>query len=231
MYTVLELLGFKGKTNKDNNTLEVLLSETKFETPEATTQNGNNADTTTVTSRQTEEKSKKGIFESLDQMVLVVASLIATVTYQAGLSPPQTIWKEDMKNHPKCIFHRTNPSHSCPDITYYLFMSFNTAGFFAAVLLIFFYGKGSYVRVLLPVALVSMMITYITLSVSMSPNALSLLILYLITLAIFLYCILAIEMVKKVIHKMFSYAHDRAGKLARLAYERYKSAGSSGEQP
>ncbi|KAK4278818.1 hypothetical protein QN277_016613 [Acacia crassicarpa] len=226
---VLELLGFRGKTNKESTTLEVLLSETQFETPKPTTQDGNNADTT-QTSQQTEENSKN-IWESLDNMVLVVASLIATVTYQAGLSPPETIWKEDMKNHPKCIFHGTNTSHSCPDVTYYLFMSFNTSGFFASCFLIFFYRKGSYVRVLLPVALISMMITYITLSVSMSPNVLSLLILYLITLVIFLYCILAIEMVKKVIQKMFSYAHDRASKLAKLAYEKYKLAGSSGEHP
>ena len=110
-------------------------------------------------------------------------------------------------------------------------MSFNTSGFLAATFLIFFYRKGSYVRVLLPVALISMMITYITLSVSMSPNVLSLFILYLITLAIFRYCILAIEMVKKVVHKTFSYAHDRASELAKLAYEKYKSAGGSRELP
>lgn len=220
-------MGFKGKTDKDSTTLEVL-TENHLETPKSITHNGN-ADTA-QTSQQTGENSNKGIWESLEQMVLVVASLIATVTYQAGLSPPQTIWKEDMKNHPKCIFHRTNQSYSCPDITYYLFMSFNTSGFFAAAFLIFFYRNGSYVRVLLPVALVSMMITYITLSVSMSPNVLSLFILYLITLAIFLYCILAIEMVRKLIHKIFNYAHDRASKLAKLAYERYKSVGSSGEQ-
>ena len=96
-WQVLEFLGLKGQTNKESTTLEVLLSETKFETPKATTQRGNHNADTTQTSKQTEESSMKNIWESLDQMVLVVASLIAIVTYQAGLSPPQTIWKEDMK--------------------------------------------------------------------------------------------------------------------------------------
>lgn len=218
---VLELLGYQCKTDKGNNTLEIL-SENQFETPKPIKTHNGNSDTTQAL--QENSNDDKSIWEDVGQMVLVVASLIATVTYQAGLSPPQTIWKEDMKNNSKCIFHKANASHSCPDVTYYLFMSFNTSGFFASAFLIFFYRNMSYVKVLLPVALISMMITYITLSVSMSPNALSLLILYLFTLAIFLYCILAIEVVRKVIHSFYSVASERASKLSKAAMERFKFA-------
>ncbi|KAF7833614.1 ankyrin repeat-containing protein BDA1-like [Senna tora] len=226
---VLELLGFQGSnTEKDTNTLQEVLSENQYESPKPTETHNGNSDTTQAATNQ-----EKRIWEDVEQMVLVVASLIATVTYQAGLSPPQTIWKEDMKKNSHCIFHHkrkiyTNPS--CPDVTYYLFMPFNTSGFFASALLIFFYRNRSYVRVLLPIALISMMITYITLSVSMSPNALSLLVLYLITLAIFLYCVLAVEVVKKVIKSFFIFASERGRELSKLAFERHKYGDSSAEQ-
>ncbi|XP_044472024.1 protein ACCELERATED CELL DEATH 6-like isoform X1 [Mangifera indica] len=176
-------------------------------------------------------ESKQNIWEEVQEMVLVVASLIATVTYQAGLSPPQTIWKQDMKMDSKCIFHRHHHplSYSCPDVSYFLFMSFNSAGFFASVFLIFFFRNPSSVQVLLPIALASMMITYITLSVKMSPSGLALLIMYLITIAIFIYCVLAIELVKKMLHSMFDFAAGKVGGMAKALVKKRKPTSASAD--
>ena len=174
-------------------------------------------------SDQSAEDNSKNIWENVQEMVLVVASLIATVTYEAGLSPPQTIWKEGVKLDPKCIFHGSNSAtNTCPSVTYYLFMSFNTAGFFSSVFLIFFFRNKTYVQVLLPIALISMMITYITLSVAMLPNGLSLLIVYLITAAIFVYCVLAIEVVKKIVHSIFGFAAERLSHILTVARRKWK---------
>ncbi|KAK9286380.1 hypothetical protein L1049_014775 [Liquidambar formosana] len=92
--------------------------------------------------KNNDEKSKQE--ESAQQAqnaILVAASLIATVTYSAGLSPPPTIWKEGMKLDPNCIFHSDSnitvtsirssllrPTISCPALSFYMFMSLNTAG-------------------------------------------------------------------------------------------------------
>ncbi|KAA8544507.1 hypothetical protein F0562_022453 [Nyssa sinensis] len=158
-------------------------------------------------SQSTQDKSET-IWSEVEDMVLVVASLIATVTYQAGLAPPQTIWKENMKLESKCIFHGsnstslTNSTNTCPAVTYYLFMSFNTAGFFSSLFLIFSFRNPAFVQVLLPISLISMMVTYITLSITMSPNGLAFLIIYLITLVVFLYCVMAIEVTKRLFHSI-----------------------------
>ena len=110
---------------------------------------------------------------------------------------------------------------TCPSPTYYLFMSFNTAGSFP-VFLIFFYGNKTYVQVLLPIALISMMIAYITLSVTMLPNGLSLFIVCLITMGIFAYCVLAIEVVKKIVQIIYGFAAERASHILTLARRKWK---------
>ncbi|KAK9273608.1 hypothetical protein L1049_018418 [Liquidambar formosana] len=174
---------------------------------------------------QSTQDQSDSIWSEVEEMILVVASLIATVTYQAGLAPPQTIWKEDMKFDSKCIFHRSKHTSSpCPDVTYFLFMAFNTAGFFSAVCLIFFFRNKSTVQVLLPISLISMIATYMTLSITMSPNGLSLFIIYLVTLLIFVYCILAVEVVKEIVHSVFlSMAGKFSGILVSVRRKRKSS--------
>ncbi|KAK7838519.1 ankyrin repeat-containing protein bda1 [Quercus suber] len=225
--TILQLAVANNQLQLDKKFIEILPGEqSTVETdilPQATTQAGKFDLTQPQQSDQSAEDNSNTIWESVQEMVLVVASLIATVTYQAGLSPPQTIWKEDKKLDPKCIFHRSNSAtNTCPSATYYLFMSFNTAGFFSSVFLIFFYGNKTYVKVLLPIALISMMITYITLSVTMLPNGLSLLIVYLITVGIFAYCVLAIEVVNKIIQSIYGFAAERVGHISTLARRKWK---------
>lgn len=134
IWQVLDLLRTQSKLDK--KFIEILPGEqSTVETdilPQATTQAGKFDLTQAQQSDQSAEDNSNTIWESVQEMVLVVASLIATVTYQAGLSPPQTIWKGDKNLDSKCIFHRSNSAtNTCPSATYYLFMSFNTAGFFS----------------------------------------------------------------------------------------------------
>lgn len=183
-------------------------------------------------SRESDQSSQNNfdsIWSEVEEMVLVVASLIVTVTYQAGLSPPQTIWKDSMKLDKRCISHHLffSSTNFCPIASYYLFMSFNTSGFFSAVFLIFFFRKPSYVQVLLPLSLISMMITYITLSVSMSPNGLSLLVIYVATLAIFLYCILAVQVVKTMLHSAVRIAAGKVSNMTKAMIKKKSSTASA----
>ncbi|XP_031272464.1 ankyrin repeat-containing protein BDA1-like isoform X2 [Pistacia vera] len=220
---VIELLRNESKVEQDMDIKEVgSASGHQFD---------DGAEAKTQETQTASSDSKQNIWEEVQEMVLVVASLIATVTYQAGLSPPSTIWKQDMKLDSKCIFHHHyHPlSYSCPDLSYFLFMSFNTAGFFASIFLIFFFRSPSSVQVLLPIALISMMITYVTLSVKMSPSGLTLLIIYLATIAIFVYCVLAVEFVKKILHSMFGFAAEKVRGMAKALVKKRKPASASAD--
>ena len=77
-----------------------------------------------------------------EQLKLVVASMIATMTYQAGLNPPPSIWQQNMKLHCNLrdyfkIISLVDTTDSCPPITFYVFMFLNVAGFFSSVLFLF----------------------------------------------------------------------------------------------
>ena len=56
----------------------------------------------------------------------------------------------------------------------------------------------------------------------MLPNGLSLLIVYLITAAIFVYCVLAIEVVKKIVHSIFGFAAERLSHILTVARRKWK---------
>lgn len=184
------------------------------------------ADSTQQSSQSTDDNSSSSIWSEVEEMVLVVASLIATITYQAGLSPPQTIWGDNVKLDKQCTSHYSffGSTSLCPVAAYYLFMSFNTSGFFSSIFLIFFFRKPSYVQVLLPVALLSMVVTYMTLSVTMSPNGLSLLLIYVATLLIFLYCMLAVEVVKTIFRNAFSFAAGKVSDVTKAIKNRRSSS-------
>lgn len=186
------------------------------------------ADSTQQSSQSTDDDSSSSIWSEVEEMVLVVASLIATITYQAGLSPPETIWSDNMKSDKRCTSHQSffSSTDLCPVAAYYLFMSFNTSGFFSSIFLIFFFNKPSYVQVLLPVALLSMVVTYMTLSVTLSPNGLSLLLIYVITLAIFLYCMLAVQVVKTIFSNAFSFAAGKISNVTKAMKNRRSSSAS-----
>ena len=128
--------------------------------------------------------------------------------------------------------HKTRPQehlpsitcakNTCPSATITSLCLSTLLGSFP-VFLIFFYGNKTYVQVLLPIALISMMIAYITLSVTMVPNGLSLLIVCLITVGIFAYCVLAIEVVvKKIVQSIYGFAAERATHILTLARRKWK---------
>ena len=144
------------------------------------------------------------------------------MTYEARPSHPQTIWKEDIKLDPKCIFHQPNVQKIHVHLLHITFLCLSTLLGSFPVFLIFFYGNKTYVQVLLPIALISMMIAYITLSVTMLPNGLSLLIVCLITVGIFAYCVLAIEVVKEIVQSIYGFAAERASHILTLARRKWK---------
>ncbi|KAI3414625.1 ANK_REP_REGION domain-containing protein [Psidium guajava] len=209
----LQILDFLRKQNMvGKDTIDVVSGDQLEEQANAKSRANRSKKAATKADSRDDDSSSSSMWSEVEEMVLVVASLIATITYQAGLSPPQTIWGDNMKLNARCTSHHSffSSTNLCPVPSYYLFMSFNTSGFFSSIFLIFFFRKPSYVQVLLPVALLSMVVTYVTLSVTMSPNGLSLLLIYVITLAIFLYCMLAVEVVKTIFHKAYSFAAGKA---------------------
>ena len=91
------------------------------------------------------ETKKKPIPIDLENLMLVAAVLIATVTYQAGLTPPSTIWKGGEKYNGTCSWKADKNDDNllqspidCPPLTYYFFIMFNSAGFFSSVFLIIY---------------------------------------------------------------------------------------------
>ncbi|RVW28199.1 Ankyrin repeat-containing protein BDA1 [Vitis vinifera] len=165
-----------------------------------------------------------------EAMILVVVSLIATVTYQAGLAPPPTIWKQDMKLDFNCMFRTPpeisleGPPNTCPAFTYYLFMSFNTAGFCSSIFLLFSYRDKAFVAALLPTTLTCMVFTYITLSLTMSPNAITFLMIYLITIMIFVYILIRVKAIQAMLQRASSAGGKVVSKLvSKLRIKRQSS--------
>jgi len=58
----------------------------------------------------------KGILERMHKYLLLLAILAATVTYNAGLSPPGGVWADDADGHlagDPVLQVRTYPLHAC----------------------------------------------------------------------------------------------------------------------
>lgn len=118
--------------------------------------------------------------ERISNGMLVLAVLIATITYQAGLSPPPSIWKQDMSLNVKCFFTKDTwfSDRPCPSFTFYVFMCFNTTGFFSSTIVMVLALADLKTRVLrkmarlLIVSLMSVFFTYFTLLSSISTNSL-----------------------------------------------------------
>ncbi|KAK9273342.1 hypothetical protein L1049_018151 [Liquidambar formosana] len=154
-------------------------------------------------STKNEPDNKSG---NIQNAILVVASVIATVTFQAGLTPPPTIWRQDMNLDPKCIFQKSKndtsirssfltPINSCPALAFYSFMSFNTAAFLSSVCLLLLSSRslgGPKASGLLMVSIYSMIFSYFTLVIAISPNFLSFTIIYVVSL-----CVITLGLARK----------------------------------
>ncbi|KAI4308249.1 hypothetical protein L6164_031343 [Bauhinia variegata] len=90
-------------------------------------------------------KTSKGLTTEMKKIALIMAILAATVTYQAGLSPPPTIWKEGTKLDTRCLLKNLykyiflGSSIECSAANFYLFMISDTAGFMVSLFTIFIF--------------------------------------------------------------------------------------------
>ncbi|MBA0825912.1 hypothetical protein Goarm_010819, partial [Gossypium armourianum] len=108
--------------------------------------------------------------------LMVVAVLIATVTYQAVLSPPSGFWEADKRKSQTVttVQKRTmNPGEavmaSDPEI-FAVFIVFNAIGFFASLAMISLLTSGFPLRAGLRLAILSMTATYVIAVIYMGPT-------------------------------------------------------------
>ncbi|KAJ8446703.1 hypothetical protein Cgig2_002865 [Carnegiea gigantea] len=116
------------------------------------------------------------------EMIPVLASLVAGVTYNAALNPPNTVWKDNMKLDITCIPQKLSKkpsidlgesvSKQCPSAVFYAFMGFNTAGFLCAVYLIIARACSipGAIQYLFPTSMIMLVISYLLALLAMAPD-------------------------------------------------------------
>uniref|UniRef100_A0A5B7C048 Uncharacterized protein n=1 Tax=Davidia involucrata TaxID=16924 RepID=A0A5B7C048_DAVIN len=171
---------------------------------------------------------KKSKYEKL---IPVVASLIASVTFQAGVTPPQSVWKEGMKPDWDCLSKVVDIKNirgffdftkACPTLTYISFMSFNTTGFSCAfVFLVLSFIVPGFTILPMIFSLVALFCAYITLLTIMSPDGLSFIIVFLITSFVLIFY-LVIPVIFYIIFKILKPTVKTLWKLVKFICVRRK---------
>ncbi|GKV45967.1 hypothetical protein SLEP1_g52991 [Rubroshorea leprosula] len=113
-----------------------------------------------------------------ENLLPVIATMIAAATFQAGLNPPSSIWEKGVHLDNKCIIPTLNYRHagdffglkSCPASRFYGFMLCNTFAFAASVVLIPFRRDPRMAPLLTMISLFFLLFTYLTSLGTTAPN-------------------------------------------------------------
>ncbi|KAI4313686.1 hypothetical protein L6164_026645 [Bauhinia variegata] len=172
---VQDLSKEKGKTGAGN-------AETSIDITEEG--DGKEMKTKPVDDKQKEETTRNNLSCDSENLILIVATLLTTVTYQAVLSPPPYIWKEGTKLDTGCLFKKSKDTfslhgttHECPARNFYLFIILNTASFMSSVIMIFLQCPEK-LRFLVYLITAMLLGNYINLLINLSPDVLSFLVAY-----------------------------------------------------
>ncbi|KAL3747178.1 hypothetical protein ACJRO7_016025 [Eucalyptus globulus] len=87
--------------------------------------------------KQEEDKHKKWIEKKRDSL-MITATVIAAMAYQAGISPPGGVWDNDQKDNSTILYYAGTPIMAANDPKGYpMFWTYNTISFLASLSTIF----------------------------------------------------------------------------------------------
>ncbi|KAJ7950745.1 Ankyrin repeat-containing protein [Quillaja saponaria] len=94
--------------------------------------------------------------------LLTIAVLIATTMYQAGLSPPGGVWRDDKLNVSPKQVAGTSVMGTKKEASFFLFMLGNTIGFYTSLYMINFLTNGFPLQLELQFTMFAITITYVS---------------------------------------------------------------------
>lgn len=151
----------------------------------ATKNNNNTTKTNQQSQTSTEERAKSPTQKLIEYFkfdsardspgevrntLLVIASLIATATYQAVLQPPGGVWQDDSLSTSKSHTAGKSVMGDKNTVTYGMFLLFNSLGFFASLTMIYTLTTGFPLQLELQFALLALTITYDASMTAISPK-------------------------------------------------------------